>query len=164
MNAQNPLGHSDAALHGAPSFGPLKHRRPPQMGPTGPAGSGQSAFVLHGIGRPPGAVELHVSHWHRLDPNPPAEQNGFAALRVRVWAAVEVASGTDGITSDPIEVAAEGGQSKLVLPKEVMGEVALVSHGWPLRSPPEQVPPVMPSLAVGSPTQRGHGWAMIPPR
>jgi hypothetical protein len=43
-----PPGHSDVVLHGAPTFTPPRQRRPPQMGPTGPAGSGQSALAPHG--------------------------------------------------------------------------------------------------------------------
>ncbi len=52
-----------------------------------------------------------------------------------------------------------GGQSKLVVPKDGTGERPLPSHSWPFLRPPEQCPPLVPSLTAPSPTQTGHGTA-----
>ena len=47
--AQVLLGQADKAptgpQHAAQAFGPTRQRCPPQIGPIGPAGSGQSALV-----------------------------------------------------------------------------------------------------------------------
>jgi hypothetical protein len=51
-------GHSLFALHAAPTLAPPEQRLPPQIGPIGPGGSGQSAFALHGVA----AALLQVSH------------------------------------------------------------------------------------------------------
>jgi len=67
-NVHAPLGHSLVAAQGVPAFVPAMQRLPPQIGPVGPGGSGQSAFVAQGSA----AASLQVSQKHASVVNPGA--------------------------------------------------------------------------------------------
>src|SRR6185503_6572647 len=73
-------GHSLATVQAAPLLLPLRQRLPPQMGPIGPGGSGQSAFAVHGSR----LTLLHVSQAHFTEVSPMARQFGLAAESVKL--------------------------------------------------------------------------------
>src|SRR6185369_7480357 len=145
-----PLGHADAAVQALPALVP----------PTQRPETGQSALVEHAC-----APELlQVSHWHRhgAPPHevavlkPVARHCGFAALSVRVFVPVVLVRSIARFAMLP---PASGGQSRLVEPHSAFGDVPLMSHASPTRSPALQVPLRTPSFVPPSPTQRGHGSA-----
>ena len=84
----------------------------------------------------------------------------MAAESVRVFVPVvfDRSIGSVAINEPP-----GGGQSRLVEPQTVFGDVPFTSHALVLRGPEEHVPPRAPSLVLPSPTQRGHGSASVGP-
>jgi len=152
-------GHSLLAVHAAPTLVPPRHRLPPQIGPMGPAGSGQSAFTLQGSA----AALLQVSQKHRAPAAP--EHDGFAAESVLVEIPVDTVIGVVVFARLPRKLEVVGGQSKLDRPKSGRPAVAsAASHPNPARGPASQVPPFTVSLGVRSPTQRGQGPSVVLPR
>jgi hypothetical protein len=115
---QAPPGHSLGALHGVKAFAPPRQRRPPQAAPP------QSAFDWHGSAFAVG----QVSQKHLFDVKPTARQLGLALLKVSVFPALELESGTEGTASSPMRVPVKGGQSKLVVPKIGSAETELPSQ------------------------------------
>lgn len=77
-----PPGHSLPLVHGVPTLPPPMQRRPPQIGPVGPGGSGQSTLAAQGSA----LALLHVSQRHLLPGAP--KQPGLSAERVRVTTSV----------------------------------------------------------------------------
>src|SRR5204863_9419107 len=119
-------------LHAAPTLGPPRQRRPPQIGPSAPAGSGQSALSSHG----PASMLLHVSQ-RQCPPGSPVHL-GLDADRVFTTSSVALlrSSGSWATSAPSI-----GGQSRLVAPKSGRpGTVALASHSSPTRRPLVHVP------------------------
>src|SRR6185369_13791257 len=163
---QTPLAQSPAAAHGRPLHAPpghadaAVHALPPLVPPTQRPESGQSALLAHAC-----APELlQVSHWHRhgAPPHdvavlkPVARHCGFAVLSARVFVPVVFVRSIARFAMLP---PASGGQSRLVDPHSAFGDVPLMSHALPTRSPALHVPPRTPSFVPPSPTQRGHGSA-----
>ena len=109
-------------------------RFPPQIGPIGPAGSGQSAFVAQGCA----ALVLQVSQKHFRLVNPGARQLGLEVASVRETVPVEFERSIGNAAICAPEV---GGQSRLVAPKNTFGDEPFTSQLWPLFTPESQVPP-----------------------
>ena len=145
-------GHCDAVVHAAPEFVPPRHRVPLQMGPIGPAGSGQSALTKHDVLLP----LLHVPHMHLLPPEP--VQFGLAVVNVLT---TELVALLRLIPRTAIWVPGDDVQSRLVVPKSGrLGTWPLPSHAKPARGPTSHVPPSTPSLIAPSPMQREQGWSI----
>jgi hypothetical protein len=104
-----------------------------------------------------------VEHAHLRAVNPVALQAGLPDVSVSVETPVEKSTGDSG-RRVPILCTRLVGQSKLVTPMAVIGEAPLPSHARPLRVPPLQVPPRMPSFSTASPAQTGQGWESVIPR
>src|SRR5689334_21679948 len=104
----SPAGLSDPLAHGAPSFPPPMQRRPPQMGPVGPGGSGQSLLLPHASAAP----LLHVSQRQRSPE--PSPHVGLLVLKVRTIGSVPLLRSIDRFA---IKSGVSVGQSRLVVPK-----------------------------------------------
>ena len=152
---QEPLGHSDATLHGFPLFAPAIQRFPPQM-PGLPPLEGQSAFVMHASA----FALLQVSHRHLSVVNAESVQFGLLAVRLRVTVPVELLRSIFNVAMMP----EDGGQSRLVRPKSGRPATSpFASHARPAREPPSQVPAATPSLMPPVSLQRGHGLSVAMP-
>src|SRR5262245_58960356 len=109
MAQMPPDGHSESAVQEAPSLLPPTQRRPPQMGPAGPGGSGQSTLASHGSA----LALLQVLQKHRSAVNPGALHGGLAAESVAVAVAVVCEK---SMSRSATVAPACGGQSRLVVP------------------------------------------------
>jgi hypothetical protein len=151
-----PPGHSDATVQAAPLLPPPTQRRPPQIGPIGPAGSGQSALSSQGSALP----LLQVSQKHLRCVKPGARQFGLAAESVFDLVPVVFVR---SIGSVAINAPPSGGQSRLVVPNAMFAVWPLTSQGSPAFAPLSHIPFCSPSFAAASPRHRGHGSETVGP-
>jgi hypothetical protein len=130
-------------------------RRPPQIGPMGPGGSGQSALLAQGSA----LALLQVSHAHFSPMAPVPVQFGLVLVIACAAVAVERSTRSERVATSGVA----GGQSRLVTPKSGWpGTSPFASQPSPPCLPPTHTPAAMPSFAVPSPTQIGHGAAPSP--